>query len=178
MVQQWEERGQTVSLRLARNMTQDEVFMREAIKEAEIAVKEGNWPFGCVIVVNGEIVARAHNTGYTDHNRMAHAELKALYQAKDILEKNRGNSTLYTTFEPCPMCFGACLVMKIRRVVAGINLDESGGFTLKNSLPKYFQQEKFAIDTEIGVLADECKAVYLTGEPVKKHIAQGHVKII
>ena len=158
-------------------MTQDEIFMLEAIKEAEIAVKEGNWPFGCVIVVDGKIVARAHNTGYTDHNRMAHAEIKALYQAKEILEKNKGKTTLYTTFEPCPMCFGACLVMKIRRVVAGINLDDSGGFTLKDSLPKYFKQEKFAIETEIGVLAEQCKEVYLKGEPVKKHIKRGNVKL-
>lgn len=158
-------------------MTTDESFMFEAIKEAELAVAEGNWPFGTVIVVDGEIVARAHNTGYSDHNRMAHAELKVLYQAKGVLEKNRGKATMYTTFEPCPMCFGACLVMKIRRVVAGINLDESGGFTLKESLPKYFKQEKFAIETELGVLAEQCREVYLKGEPVKKHIAQGHVQL-
>lgn len=146
----------------------DEQFMREAIKEAALAIDEGNFPIGCVIVLDGKIIARAHNTGYTDHNRLAHAEIKALTIAKDILEQNRGRATLYETFEACPMCFGAILLSKIGRVVSGINLDQSGSLHLQDHLPPFFAQPKFHFEITRGVLEDECKAVFMKGKMVAK----------
>lgn len=157
-------------------MTKDEQFMSEAIKEAELASKEGNWPMGCVIVLDDQIIARAHNTGYTEKNRMAHAEIKALTQAKDILEENRGKATLYTTYEPCPMCFGAIVLNKIKRVVSGIDLDQSGCLDMQETLPAFFRQPKFHFEITRGVLADDCKQIYFSGKPVEKHKKSGFLK--
>lgn len=157
-------------------MTIDEQFMSEAIKEAELAVSEGNWPMGCVLVLDGKIIARAHNTGYTDKNRMAHAEIKALTEAQATLEANRGQVTLYTTYEPCPMCFGALVINKIKRVVTGIDLDQSGCLNLQDHLPPFFAQSKFHFEITRGVLAEECKAVYLKGQMIEKHKESGFLK--
>lgn len=159
-------------------MTTDQQFMTEAIKEAAQAAAEGNWPMGCVLVLDGKIVARAHNTGYTDKNRMAHAETKALVAAKDILEANRGKVTLYTTYEPCPMCFGAVVLNKIARVVTGVDLDQSGCLSLQDHLPPFFAQSKFHFEITRGVLADECKAVYLKGRMVEKHKKSGFLSMV
>lgn len=157
-------------------MKTDEHFMREAIKEAALAAEEGNWPMGCVLVLKGEVIARAHNTGYTDKNRMAHAELKALAEAQTLLEANRGQVTLYTTYEPCPMCFGAIVINKIQRVVTGVDLDQSGCLGLQEHLPAFFAQPKFHFDVTTGVLRDECKAVYFQGKMIEKHKESGFVQ--
>lgn len=157
-------------------MTIDEQFMSEAIKEAELAAAEGNWPMGCVLVLDGKIIARAHNTGYTDKNRMAHAEVKALSEAQSVLEGNRGKVELYTTYEPCPMCFGAIVINKIKRVVTGIDLDDSGCLSLQDHLPPFFAQSKFHFEITQGVLSEECKAVYLKGQMIEKHKRSGFVK--
>ncbi len=153
-------------------MTTDELFMLQALKEAELAGSEGNWPMGCVVVVNDQIISRAHNTGYADKNRLAHAELKALIAAKDILEQHKQAATLYTTYEPCPMCFGAIVMMKIARVVTGVDLDHSGCLDLQASLPLFFQQPKFTFEITRGVLADECKKVYEQGSIGAQHLVK------
>jgi len=88
------------------------------------------------------------------------------------LEAHRHEATLYTTYDPCPMCLGACLVSKIKRIVTGIDLDESGTTGLLDHLPKFYQQEKFHINVTRGILVKECKDVYLKGKSAKKHIQQ------
>lgn len=157
-------------------MTKDEQFMREAIKEAELAAAEGNWPMGCVLVLDGKIIDRAHNSGYTDKNRMAHAEIKALSEAQSVLEDNRGKVELYTTYEPCPMCFGAIVINKIKRVITGIDVDDSGCLSLQDHLPPFFAQSKFHFEITRGVLSEECKTVYLKGQMIEKHKQSGFVK--
>lgn len=59
-------------------ITEDNHFMKEAIKESEVALKEGNWPIGCVIELDGKIIARAHNQVYTFNDKTAHAEMLAI----------------------------------------------------------------------------------------------------
>jgi tRNA(adenine34) deaminase len=157
-------------------MNTDELFMKEALKEAEQAASEGNWPMGCVIVLDGKVIARSHNTGYTDKNRLSHAEIKALTDAKDVVEANRGLVTLYTTYEPCPMCFGAIVLSKLKRVVTGIDLDQSGCLGLQDHLPAFFTQSKFHFEITRGVLADECEAIYLKGQMIEKHRESGFLK--
>lgn len=158
-------------------MLDDNHFMSLAIQEAQKAADEGNWAMGCVIVLDGKVIAQAHNTGYTDKNRLAHAEIKALTDAKDILEEHRGEAILYTTYEPCPMCFGAIVLSKLKRVVTGIDLDQSGCLGLQDHLPAFFKQEKFEFEITRGVMAEECKAVYLKGKPVEKHKESGFLKV-
>lgn len=146
--------------------------MREAIKEAGKAAEKGDWGMGCVVEVDNKIVSRGKNSGFSDKNRLAHAELEALVRAKEILEKNRGKATMYCTYEPCPMCFGAALISKIRRVVVGIDLDSSGGLDLRKYLPPFYRQKKFKMDIKRGVLVKECEGVLLESKPAKEHFAK------
>ena len=151
----------------------DEYYMREAVKEAETAAREGNWPIGCVIVLENKIIARARNLVYSAKDKLAHAEMLALRQAQDLLKENHGKATLYTTYEPCPICFGASILSRIKRVVCGIDLDKSGAMYFKENLPALFKQDKFAVEFANGVLADECHRVFIAGEPTKKLIKEG-----
>ena len=94
-------------------------FMLEALEEAEKAKAEGEIPVGAVIVREGEIIARAHNsTGAS--NQAAHAELCALKKAAEAQGvRFLSDCVLYVTMEPCPMCAGACLLYRIGAVVFG-----------------------------------------------------------
>lgn len=154
----------------------DENFMREALKEAEVALKEGNWPIGCVIELDGKTIARAHNQVYTLKDKTAHAEMLAIKQIQDILHENKRKATLYTTYEPCPMCFGATILSKIKRVVSGIDLDKSGAMFFRDNLPLLFKQDKFHVEFTNGVLADECHKVFIQGEPTKNLIRDGLIR--
>jgi len=154
----------------------DEYFMKEAIKEAEIALKEGNWPIGCVIELNGKIISRAHNQVYTKNDKTAHAEMSAIKKAQNMLQDNKGEATLYTTYEPCPMCFGAAILSRIKRIISGIDLDKSGAMFFRNNLPVLFKQDKFNIEFTRGILADECYSVFIQGEPTKKLINKGLIR--
>ncbi len=108
-------------------MTEDSIFMRAALDEAEKARALGEVPIGAVIVRNGEIVSAAHNLRETDKNAAAHAELLAIERACEALSTWRlSDCTLYVTLEPCPMCAGAIINARIRRVVFG-SFDEKAG---------------------------------------------------
>ena|ERR1044071_7564482 len=152
-------------------------FMQEAIKEAHLALAEGNWPIGCVLELNGKIIARAHNVVYSQKNRFGHAEMQALHAANDTLNERPNEITLYTTYEPCPMCFGACILGKMKKVVCGIDLDQSGAMYFREHLPLLFKQDKFHVEFERGLLADECAEVFLQGEPTKKLVKAGLVRV-
>ena len=105
----------------------DELYMLEAIHEAKKAEKLTEVPIGAVIVLNGEIIARAHNLRETKQSAVAHAELLAIEQACENLGSWRlENATLYVTLEPCAMCAGAILLSRIDRVVFGA-FDPKGG---------------------------------------------------
>jgi tRNA(adenine34) deaminase len=147
----------------------DEAFMRMAIQEAEIASRENSWPIGCVIVIDGKIVAKAHNTEASTNNRLNHAETLALFSAIHILDENKGRATVYTTYSPCPMCFGALVISKIQRLVVGIDINQSGAISMQEHLPPFFQQEKFHFSVTTGVLEKECEDVFLKGKIVEEH---------
>jgi tRNA(adenine34) deaminase len=148
-----------------------EYYMRFALEEAEISLKEGNWPIGCVIELNGEIIAKAHNQNYTLRDRLAHAEMRALMQVQQQLWDNPNQAALYTTYEPCLMCFGGIMVSRIKRVVSGIDLDNSGAMYLKDHLPLSFKQDKFNVDFISGVLAKECFRVFMAS-PLAKDLEE------
>ena len=154
----------------------DEKFMREALQEAEIALKEGNWPIGSVIELDGNIIARTHNQVYTQKDKTAHAEMLAIKHVQDVLRDNIKKATLYTTYEPCPMCFGAAILSRIKRVVSGIDLDRSGAMFFRDNLPLLFKQDKFHVEFTNGVLVDECHKVFIQGEPTKNLIKDGLIR--
>jgi tRNA(adenine34) deaminase len=102
-------------------------FMKQALLEAQKAFDKGEVPVGAVIVYNDQIIARAHNLVETEKSVQAHAELRALYEASKLLGNWRLNEmTLYVTLEPCPMCAGALLLSRIKKVVWGAREPRTG----------------------------------------------------
>ena len=146
----------------------DEYYMRFALEEAKKALEEGNWPIGCVIELNGEIITRTHNGVYTTRNKLRHAEMQALEEVQLKLQDNRKKATLYTTYEPCPMCFGGIIVSRIKRVVCGIDLDNSGAMYLRENLPKLFKKENFEVEFTPGILAKECTEIFMRSHLAKE----------
>lgn len=147
----------------------DKGYMRMALEEAEIALREGNWPIGCVIELGGRVIARNHNRVYTLKSWMAHAETLTLERAQKVLWENKRQATLYTTYEPCPMCFGAVVLSRIKRVVSGVDLDNSGAMYLMGHLPVLFKTGHLKIDNfTTGVLADECTRVFMASEHARQ----------
>ncbi len=101
-------------------MLSDEVFMREALKEAEAAFSQGEVPVGAVLVHQGKIIARAHNLVESKRDASAHAEMLCLKMGAEALSNWRLlGSTLYCTLEPCPMCAGAMIHSRLERLVWG-----------------------------------------------------------
>ena len=95
-----------------------ENFMREALAEAEEALKLGEVPVGALIVCNGEVVSRAHNRREELADPTAHAEILAIRQAAEKLGTWRlARTTLFVTLEPCPMCAGALVQARVDAVV-------------------------------------------------------------
>ncbi len=98
----------------------DEYFMKEALKEAELAFEENEVPVGAVIVLDKTIIAKAHNLTERLTDVTAHAEMQAITAASEYIgAKYLKKCTLYVTLEPCAMCAGALAWSQIDRVVFG-----------------------------------------------------------
>ena len=97
----------------------DSYYMNEALKEAKKAYDLGEVPIGCVIVRDGAIIGRGHNRTETDESATHHAEIMALKAADEATEGWRIGGDLYVTVEPCPMCSGAIINSRIKRVMYG-----------------------------------------------------------
>src|SRR5690554_4850050 len=101
-------------------MRTDEDFMRIAIKEAEKALEIDEVPIGAIVVCDGEIIGKGHNLRERDYDPTAHAEIVALKDAAQTLRTwHLDNCALYVTIEPCPMCAGAIVQARIRKLVFG-----------------------------------------------------------
>ncbi|ACI20668.1 MULTISPECIES: tRNA adenosine(34) deaminase TadA [Thermodesulfovibrio] len=137
----------------------DEYFMKEALKEAEKAYEKGEIPVGALIVVNGEIISKAHNIKETTFDPTAHAEILAIREAARILGAWRlTDATLYVTKEPCIMCSGAIVNSRIKRLVYGCN-DPKGGAVV--SLYNILNDKRLNHQVEItnGILEEECRVI-------------------
>ena len=136
-----------------------ERFMREALAEAEASGAEGNLAVGSVITRDGSIVARGHNLTTSTHDPTAHAETVAIRNAGAVLRsEDLSGCTLYTTFQPCPMCCGALMMSRIATVVLGARLDPSvapwGSYTMEKLFEMAGWEQKIEVVT--GVLVQEC----------------------
>lgn len=118
----------------------DEFYMWQAYNQAIDAWREDEVPIGAVIELNGEIIASAHNQRDSTRDPTAHAEILALGQAARAIDNWRLNeATLYVTKEPCPMCSGATLMARVKRVVYAVGDPKMGclgGATDLNTLPR------------------------------------------
>ena len=135
---------------------EDRKYMRIALEEAEKAKGKMEVPIGAVIVLNDEIIARAHNLRESKQSSTAHAELMAIEQAcKKVGSWRLEDAVLYVTLEPCPMCSGAIILSRIKRVVYGASDPKAGcAGTFMNLLT----DERFNHQCEVtsGLLEKEC----------------------
>ena len=133
--------------------------MLEALKEAARAAEEGEVPVGAVVVKDGQIIARAHNTIEASRRSSAHAEMLALEAAEEALgAKWLTGATMYVTLEPCSMCAGAMVLARISRLVIGAEDPKTGAC---GSLYNIADDSRLNHSIEItkGVLRDECSAI-------------------
>ena len=138
-----------------------EYFMEKALEQAETAKSINETPIGCVIVENNKIIASGYNRRESDQNSVAHAEIAAIKNACEITGFWRlTECDLYVTLEPCPMCAGAIINSRIRRVIFGASDAKSGAFGSVINLNDYPFNHKPEIIG--GVLAD--KAGFILSE--------------
>ena len=136
----------------------DAFFMSLAYNQAIDAWRMDEVPIGAVIEIAGEVVASAHNTVESAKDPTAHAEMLALTQAAAKLGDWRlSGATVYVTKEPCPMCSGAMLMSRVKRVCFAVpdpNMGCLGGATNLNELPRVNHHVEL---TSGGVLEGECR---------------------
>ena len=143
-------------------MTQDEKYMRAAIREAKKAYALDEVPIGCVIVQNGKIIARGYNRRNTDKNTLAHAEIAAIKKAsKKTGDWRLEDCTMYVTLEPCQMCAGAIVQSRLGKVVIGSMNPKAG---CAGSVINLLQMKEFNHQVEMvkGVLEEECSTMLST----------------
>ena len=140
-------------------MTQDEKFMKAAIRQAKKAYALGEVPIGCVIVQNEKIIARGYNRRNTDKNTLSHAEIAAIRKAsKKTGDWRLEDCIMYVTLEPCQMCAGAIVQARIGRVVIGAMNPKAGcaGSVLNLlEMPEFNHQ----VEVERGVLGEACSTM-------------------
>lgn len=137
-------------------MTQEERFMREAIRLAKKAAALKEVPIGCVIVHDGKIIGRGYNRRTIDKNVLAHAEIAAIRKACRVLGDWRlEGCTMYVTLEPCPMCAGAIVQARVPKVVIACMNPKAG---CAGSVLDMFHEDGFnhQVDTEVGLMGEVC----------------------
>ena len=137
-------------------MTNDEKYMRQAIKQAKKAAAVGDVPIGCVIVYENRIIARGYNKRNAKKTALAHAELLAIEKAsKKLGDWRLEDCTMYITLETCQMCAGAIVQARIPKVVVGAMNKKAG---CAGSVLNLFQVPAFNHQVEFvnGVLEQEC----------------------
>ncbi len=138
-------------------------YMRMAVEKAREGVLEGQSPFGAVIVRKGRVLACVHNTVWKEADITAHAEMVAIREACKVLNNvDLSGATLYTTCEPCPMCFGAIHWAGVSRVVFGCRTREAKEFGFSELMVTANRLKtlgKSPVLIEGGVLREECLEV-------------------
>ena len=138
--------------------TEQERYMEQALALAREAAAAGEVPVGCVIVRDGQVVGRGRNRREEKQSTASHAEMEAIAQANEVLGTWRlDDCELYVTLEPCPMCAGAILNARIRRVWYGTRdaaCGACGGVT--NLFMEAFPNRPALVG---GILAEACRGV-------------------
>ena len=136
----------------------DEEYMREALSLAEKAFELGEVPVGAVAVWDGKIVGRGMNLRETDKNALRHAEIMAIDEAcKNLGGWRLWKCDLYVTLEPCPMCAGAIINSRVKRVIYGASDPKAGSCgSLTNLFEMPYNHKPEVVS---GVLEEECSEI-------------------
>lgn len=140
-------------------MSNDEKYMKEAIKQAKKAAAAGDVPIGCIIVKEDKIIARGYNKRNAKKTTLAHAELLAIEKAsKKLGDWRLEECTMYITLEPCQMCAGAIVQARIPKVVVGAMNKKAG---CAGSVLNLFEVAAFnhQVEFEHGILEEECSTM-------------------
>ena len=140
-------------------MQEQERFMKEALKEAKKAYDKLEVPVGAVIVKNGKIIARGYNQKETKKDTIKHAEIIAIEKASKKLDSWRLNDCeMYVTLEPCPMCAGAIINSRIKKIYIG-TLDEKTGAV--GSVLDLFSDYTFnhKVEVEKDIMQKDCEKI-------------------
>lgn len=132
-------------------------FMKSALKCAEKALQEGEVPIGAVVVLDGKVIARGHNRRTKKQIATAHAEIEAIEKACKKLKSWRiPDCELYVTLEPCPMCMGAVLNSRIKKVYFGAPEDKGRSLTRELATANLLNH---TVEVEGGVMEAECREI-------------------
>lgn len=133
-----------------------EVWMRLALEQAGLAADTGEVPVGAVLVLEGQLIAAAHNAPISENDPTAHAEIRVLRQASQSRANYRlPGSTLYVTIEPCTMCVGALIHARVAQLVFGAREPRSGAVVSSQRLLEEGQYNH-RVEVVEGILADSC----------------------
>lgn len=139
-------------------MTDMEKFLRMALDEAKKAYELGEVPVGAVVVKDGEVIGKGFNRRESEQNPILHAEIVAIMEASRNLGSWRlENCDIYVTLEPCPMCAGAIIMSRIRRVFYGAKDPKMGALESKLKLFEY--QFNHKVECFGGILEEECSKI-------------------
>lgn len=132
-------------------------FMKAALKCAKKALDEGEVPIGAVVVLNGQVIARGHNRRTKRQIATAHAEIEAIEKACKKLKSWRiPDCELYVTLEPCPMCLGAAMNARIKKIYFGAYEDKGRSLTNQIASSNLLNH---TLEVEGGVMEEQCAAV-------------------
>lgn len=140
-------------------MNNKEKFMKEALKEAQKAFEKEEIPVGAIIVKDGKIIARAHNSKETSKNATGHAEILAIQKACKKLDSWRLlDCEMYVTLEPCSMCTGALINSRISKIYIGTDDEKTGACGSKLNLLEDYKFNHI-VQVEKYILKEECSEI-------------------
>lgn len=137
----------------------EEFFMGEALKEAQKAYNKLEIPVGAIIVKDGKIIAKAHNLKETKFDTTKHAEILVIQKASQKLNSWRLiDCEMYVTLEPCPMCAGAIINSRIKKLYFGTTDPKTGA---AGSVLNLFEDYTFNHEVEVkkGILQNDCEEI-------------------
>ncbi len=136
-----------------------EKYMMEAYEQAKIAEAQGEIPIGAVIVKDGKIIGKGHNTVENSQNPLGHAEIHAIEEASRALGSRRLiGCEMYVTLEPCAMCSGAIVLSRLEKLYIGTMDPKAGGC---GSLFNIVQEDQLNhyVEVEVGVMEEACSQI-------------------
>jgi tRNA(adenine34) deaminase len=140
----------------------DELWMEEALRCAQRALEAGEVPVGAVVVCNQRVLGRGWNSNISTHDASAHAEIIALREAGAAIGNHRlGDCELFVTIEPCPMCAGALVQARIKRLIYGADDAKAGAV---HSIMQVVNHPRLNHQMEVraGILAGRCVEIVQT----------------